>query len=97
MAEMSPPQEVGSAMWGGLRFEDAGEPRATTAPEAAEPQNRVPLTLSRPLLSLLLVIIATLLLATGAAMVLGPGGALLAVGAVILVVGLMLGIGGEDA
>jgi hypothetical protein len=82
---MSDTGEVGAAMWGGRHLVSAAD---ETAPEP--PRGRV---IDRDLVSVVLVCLGVPALSTGAGLLWGVGAAVLALGALLIVVGVLLGLG----
>lgn len=85
---------IGHSMWGGRGPDDVGERRAIRVDTEDEPV-AAGFSTGRLIASLILVLLATILLVTGLALILGIGGALVGAGLSALMVGIMLGMGDE--
>ncbi|HMM95385.1 hypothetical protein [Phycicoccus sp.] len=79
--------EVGAAMWGGRRWPEGRPKVARESVVRALPDGLV-----AALVSLFLVVIGGSLIGIGAGLLWGLGAGLLATGAVVLLVGLLLGV-----
>lgn len=89
-----PSREVGAALWGGRRADGTYPLNPLGQADPVEPSGSFRVSLA-DLLSILMFIVACALVATGAGMLWGLGGTLIAAGCMMAPIAVLIGLSGD--